>query len=328
MAGPAWIPGVERLGPGSGGAMEGGRACAVAHTVESPDTSAYFNSMAAYLKREAVWPQILCSPKTGRVGQFCPLNESGRALRNDGSIRTNRRGVVVIQIEFLGYAKNPFTNGWDANDKPLIQAMFDAIRAWTVPDVWPMGNPPAYPNGSSSRSRDIFYSRAGWYGHSQVPGNDHGDPGAIDTSKVPWRRTGGGGGSTPPPSGNGVTYTVVRGDTLSGIGTKLHVAWPDIAKANGIVSPYTIGIGQKLRIPIPGFPGAQYFGPGKNNSWITLLGTMLFDKGYGRFYREGPGPEWGSADQNAVAQFQRDQGWSGSDADGIPGQQTWQRLSA
>lgn len=326
MAGPAWIPGVERLGPGTGGAMEGGRACAVAHTVESPDTSAYFNSMAGYLRREGVWPQILCSPKTGRVGQFCPLNESGRALRNDGTSRTNRRGSVVIQIEFLGRAKEPFTNGWSADDKPLIKAMFDAIRAWGVPDAWPMGAPPAYPNGSSPRSRTVFYGSPGWYGHSQVPGNDHGDPGAIDTRKVPWR------GSAPPvqpPSGGaGVFYTVVSGDTLSGIGTRLNIPWTAIASLNGITSPHIIAIGQKLKIPRTPFPGMAYFGEGKRNSYVTLLGVALVSKGYGRYYREGPGPEWGSADRSATAAFQRDQGWSGSDADGIPGPATWTRLFA
>jgi LysM repeat protein len=45
------------------------------------------------------------------------------------------------------------------------------------------------------------------------------------------------------------TYTVVKGDTLSGIGTKLGVAWKTIASLNNIKSPYTITVGQKLKIP-------------------------------------------------------------------------------
>ena len=45
------------------------------------------------------------------------------------------------------------------------------------------------------------------------------------------------------------TYTVVSGDTLSGIGAKLGVDWKDIANANGIKPPYTIYPGQKLTIP-------------------------------------------------------------------------------
>lgn len=50
-------------------------------------------------------------------------------------------------------------------------------------------------------------------------------------------------------SNNSSTYTVVSGDTLSGIGSKLGVNWKDIANANGISSPYTIYPGQKLTIP-------------------------------------------------------------------------------
>ena len=41
-------------------------------------------------------------------------------------------------------------------------------------------------------------------------------------------------------------YTVVAGDTLSGIGAKLGVDWRRIASSNGISSPYTIYPGDQL----------------------------------------------------------------------------------
>lgn len=44
-------------------------------------------------------------------------------------------------------------------------------------------------------------------------------------------------------------YTVKKGDTLSGIGTELGVDWKDIASFNGIKDPYTITVGQVLKIP-------------------------------------------------------------------------------
>lgn len=44
-------------------------------------------------------------------------------------------------------------------------------------------------------------------------------------------------------------YTVVSGDTLSGIGARVGVAWQDIAAANSIGAPYTIYPGQVLVIP-------------------------------------------------------------------------------
>lgn len=40
----------------------------------------------------------------------------------------------------------------------------------------------------------------------------------------------------------------MRGDTLSGIGAKTGVNWQDIAKLNGIGSPYTIYPGQVLKL--------------------------------------------------------------------------------
>lgn len=44
------------------------------------------------------------------------------------------------------------------------------------------------------------------------------------------------------------TYTVVSGDTLSKVETKTGVAWEIIANLNGIKSPYTITIGQVLKL--------------------------------------------------------------------------------
>jgi len=54
-------------------------------------------------------------------------------------------------------------------------------------------------------------------------------------------------GAAPTPATR--TYTVASGDTLSGIGGKVGVNWPDIAAANGIGAPYTIYPGQVLVIP-------------------------------------------------------------------------------
>ena len=48
---------------------------------------------------------------------------------------------------------------------------------------------------------------------------------------------------------NGPYITVNKGDTLSGIGKRLGVAWKDIADLNGLVRPYTLHVGQKLYIP-------------------------------------------------------------------------------
>ncbi|MEV3992773.1 peptidoglycan-binding protein [Streptomyces sp. NPDC049837] len=74
------------------------------------------------------------------------------------------------------------------------------------------------------------------------------------------------------------------------------------------------------------YPGRASFGPGANNRYVTRLGRMLVERGGGRFYRSGPGPRWSEADRKATRAFQRAQGWTGRDADGLPGPDTWRLL--
>lgn len=74
------------------------------------------------------------------------------------------------------------------------------------------------------------------------------------------------------------------------------------------------------------FPGADKFGPGASNEHIARLGRMLIDRGGLRFYPQGAGKAWTDADRLATQAFQRAQGWTGADADGIPGAHTWRLL--
>jgi hypothetical protein len=74
------------------------------------------------------------------------------------------------------------------------------------------------------------------------------------------------------------------------------------------------------------FPGTSAFGPGADNASVTRLGTMLVGRGAGAYYKIGPGPRWSDSDRKATSAFQRAQGWSGSDADGLPGPTTWSYL--
>ena len=284
-AGPAYIEGAVRFGDQSiGGAvdhLESGPRYTWP-TTESPAGASCFNSVALYLIRVASEPQVIYDPVSDKLGQFGPLNLSGRALKNDGARRTNREGRVNIQVEVLGKAASPWTKGFDPADKPNFRKLLAAGRAWGVPDVWPAGKPPAYPSGKPARSRTIWQSKAGHYAHAQVPGNDHGDPGAIDITIVPGK-----------PSG---------GDTPTQPATPSKPVDKDA------------------------FPGALKFGPGANNSYVTRLGQMLVKRGAQRFYAVGPGPKWGTADKDATRAFQQAQGWTGTDADGIPGATTWKLL--
>ncbi|QMV21383.1 hypothetical protein GQS52_05895 [Streptomyces sp. SCUT-3] len=74
------------------------------------------------------------------------------------------------------------------------------------------------------------------------------------------------------------------------------------------------------------FPGAGRFGPGRHGDHVLLLGERLVHRGFAAHYRQGPSRTWSEADRRNVAAFQRAQGWSGPDADGFPGPETWRRL--
>ena len=76
----------------------------------------------------------------------------------------------------------------------------------------------------------------------------------------------------------------------------------------------------------PAFPGASAFGPGRKNDQILLWGARLVLLGFSRFYAGYVDRAWNAADDNATTAFQRLQGWSGSDADGVPGPETWKRV--
>ncbi|MFF4898410.1 peptidoglycan-binding protein [Streptomyces sp. NPDC001068] len=103
--------------------------------------------------------------------------------------------------------------------------------------------------------------------------------------------------------------------------------WELLATGKGKnIKPATTATPAPASHGVPGYPGKNYFRPGAANDHVTRLGRRLVEKGFGRFYADGPGPEWGEADRRAVEAFQRTQGWRGGAADGYPGPETWRRL--
>ena len=73
------------------------------------------------------------------------------------------------------------------------------------------------------------------------------------------------------------------------------------------------------------FPGKGYFYLGRVSPIIKRLGEACVRAGY-TGYQVGPSEKFERGDIKAVAWFQRQQGWSGDDADGYPGPETWKRL--
>lgn len=188
MAKPTmWLPGAERVKPSTpGGEMSGGPSRVVWHTTESGTGDRTFDAAVRYLRSKGSEPHLVWDPTTGRIAQFFPANVSARTVKNDAKSgeRTNRTGAFCIQIEVLGRAKDPFTDG-PMKGLPKLIAWLTALG---IPPVFPAGNPLPYPQsyGVNNPQRDlkVWRTKAGHYGHSQVPGNDHGDPGKIDVKKL------------------------------------------------------------------------------------------------------------------------------------------------
>ncbi|MFD7980173.1 peptidoglycan-binding protein [Streptomyces sp. NPDC059071] len=73
------------------------------------------------------------------------------------------------------------------------------------------------------------------------------------------------------------------------------------------------------------FPGAAFFSSGRRSPLITAMGRRLVAEGCSA-YSVGPGDHWTEADRHSYAKWQRKLGFSGDDANGIPGPKSWAAL--
>lgn len=158
-----------------GGSMLTTTRRVVWHTSEG-DT---FAGLIGTLHQTGYWPHYSWDPNTGEIAQHLSHDRAGRALTNaPGGCETNRWGA--LQVEVVGHAVVPFTT------TPMhgLADLLAIFRAAGVPDRWPLGQPLPYPRSyglnNGQRSISTWLGFPGHYGHSQVPENEHGDPGAVD----------------------------------------------------------------------------------------------------------------------------------------------------
>ncbi|WP_435209538.1 LysM peptidoglycan-binding domain-containing protein [Streptomyces sp. bgisy034] len=147
------------------------------------------------------------------------------------------------------------------------------------------------------------------------------------------------------PAADG-TYTVKAGDTLTAIAERHGTTVDAIASANGLKDPDRIDVGQELTIPgskpttpKPSRPvvdlsrliAAAKADPPKPGTPISYAGTKTVEAALvaegllNRRYADG---HFGSATVKAYAAWQRRCGWTGDDADGIPGKASLTKLGA
>jgi hypothetical protein len=191
MTAPAWLSAVDTLTSShNGGDLIDGPARFTWHTFEAP-YQLTAEQGARSLIRAGNEVHFVLHPRGGLV-QLLPATVAGRGLENrPGGVQTNRLGRTHLQVEVIGFADHPFTSDLNAAGRSDLARLVGFARAHGIPDVWPAGPPPRYPGGASPRGVRTWTMRAGHFGHSQVPENNHGDPGALDTRVL--------FATTPPP---------------------------------------------------------------------------------------------------------------------------------
>lgn len=131
-------------------------------------------------------------------------------------------------------------------------------------------------------------------------------------------------------------YVVKTGDNLTKIAQRFHVtvdqimAWnPQIKDRNKIFPDQRIRVAPPQETDGDGeyepFPGADFFRPAVTSPVIEAMGYRLIEEECS-VYSGGPDSTWSSADQKSYANWQRKLGFSGTDADGIPGRTSWNKL--
>lgn len=177
-----WLPGAVVHNIGNTGSMDGGPSRATHHTTSNA-TDWTFKNESAYFSNggRAVAPHLVADPFTGEIAQYFPADSRALALMNYNDIRTNRTGQYNIQIEWV------FTRGETRNGKKYENLDDTPMKAWPtihawlkslgIPDTWPGGAPTAW--ARDTVSLDTWMTKGGQYGHFQVPGNTHVDPGPM-----------------------------------------------------------------------------------------------------------------------------------------------------
>jgi hypothetical protein len=122
-----------------------------------------------------------------RIVQLVPLGTMGAALENrPGGVETN--SITRVQIEIGGHSS---VQPWEC-DRQTEEALADLLATLVQAAEIPLERPfpdemPPLPWATTSferRKAGTWGRVPGWYGHVEVPENEHWDPGAFRWSKL------------------------------------------------------------------------------------------------------------------------------------------------
>ncbi|WP_433860124.1 peptidoglycan-binding protein [Streptomyces kronopolitis] len=272
--------------------------CGVIHTTEGTSLPSYGNGAEA--------PNITAKPNFAKKRldfyQHYSFTRSARALVNAaGGVETNT--LNCIQIELVGTCDPKHAKSWNG-----AKAGEDYIYWPAAPD-WALDSLAGFMAWQNKNNGIPLTGPSTWLAYPSSYGKTN-----ARLSFSAWNSFRGWCGHAHVPEN-------VHGDPGNINFAKLLT----LAKAK-VTGGSTGSGGGSAPKPMPPFPGASYFGPGKNNSYITLLGKQLVKKGYGKHYTSGPGPKWSDADRQNVRDFQLAHSQLKGDADGLPGPLTWRLL--
>ena len=162
-----YLPGAKVIPGTDCGPMLGGARKVVWHTTENDPKITTAANVAKYLVGTGNTVHLVWHPLTGETVAMIPANRGAKGLENrPGGVETNRAGTYVIQIEVVGQAAHPFTDG------PMVGLA--GIQAWLtslgIPAIW---------SGTPDRSV-VNWAKAGHFGHVDVPEQNHTDPGNVN----------------------------------------------------------------------------------------------------------------------------------------------------
>lgn len=172
-----WHPKAKRIRMEDSGTIGNGGPKFVVHTAEGKDLDTIVN----VLREKRAAPHFILGVDHGKrqLVQCMPIDRGARALMHTFPAETNRANA--IQVELLEYAKN--AQHWDS----LLYHYLHLLWLWChrhggVPME---AHHPFYGQPGYHRLSPGGWVRAsGLVGHCHCPGNDHWDPGNMNTERA------------------------------------------------------------------------------------------------------------------------------------------------